>query len=1216
MKTTLQIKTFGIPEIATCDALGQRKILKLPPQCLILLVYLAVSSPKPASRDELAQILWNREAEPPNALNKLSNLLWKLQETLKESDAPASIEGKSYVHLALEFETCHLDYHWFTSSAEQIQELRQDDACDRDLLIKHAKAVLNLYTGRFLQSIKLDARSKGLANAFNRWRDEKRLEYERQYHQVLHDLISAYRTQNNIQEATSIVKQELSRIPDLSELYKSDEEYRSMWDNTICNIMQLCHDDNQYDHVLNLFRTYGEIGRKANVKLAPEIKEACKKAQKAKESQRIYGLRLPEAGPALYQFQLHVVGEPSHPHVGRQDEVKRLRAVLQSGLSGVPAVACVTGPVGIGKTRLILEATKTFSSPVWLGGGSSQGIISYDVVRKAIKGGLVSFLRTRGAVWQPANLSNAQIAHIAQWLPDFFLSRILSDLLDLPHSQGEAHLFEALTCFVTELVRVQDGVILALDDLHDADEKSLAWIGNLIRSLDGVPLGIVLGYRQTDVKPSLLTLLESLDKSGIRKEIPLTELPEAAVAELARNKTPDNFPLAAKLARRLITERTGNPLFILETLRVLPNDLSEDSLSKLPLADSIRDVVQTRLPARDSAARRLLDVCAIFDKPANRATLQTVGEFDEPRQVAEELDKLVRQEWLVRDPEDWTYQVAHSLYGEVIYHGIGDEKVRLLHRGAAKLHEETASPTERVAYHFERGGQDLEAAKFWLQAGRQAGELFDADGALRDFQRGLNLRSEPDTRFDLLAEREEIQHALGQRDNQKQSLDEMAQFVLLQPDETRQITLAYKRGRWLLSQSRWHEAENELRQVSMSASSQERVVSSKLLLANALAQQQRRDEARNEAQQALQSAQQPHRADLQVECLLTLSKMAQMSEDLKAAENHLMEAKSLTLDDQPRILADLSLQLGRLAFFRSSYGQALSHAQEARKLYGQQPLRQSMAEVLNLSAMSYARLHRYTEALEAYKEAGEQFGILGYKQGIAAVAVNAAALAIRTGHLWRAEEFSRKAHQLFVEINDQRGVGISALNLGTALMWSGKVSEAESWYDEALQRATVGNLESLKASALVNLGTVLVEQHDAAAARDRLSQGLALRQKLGHVEAASDATCLAIACVEDGNLADADKHSREAVDWLQASETPGVEYPQRIHFVRAQILRLLGRHHEAQAALDDAQVALEATLRSLPNEDDRSAYRENLPFNRSLGIVLEENRWPDRPTIL
>ena len=105
---------------------------------------------------------------------------------------------------------------------------------------------------------------------------------------------------------------------------------------------------------------------------------------------------------------------------------------------------------------------------------------------------------------------------------------------------------------------------------------------------------------------------------------------------------------------------------------------------------------------------------------------------------------------------------------------------------------------------------------------------------------GLALAEEQALRFDLLAQREEILHHLGNRKDQETILDEMRTMAQSFSTSKRAV-VARLRGRWHLALNRWDDAEADLRRaLELDAGTNPGVL---MLLAKSLSHQQRREEA-------------------------------------------------------------------------------------------------------------------------------------------------------------------------------------------------------------------------------------------------------------------------------------------------------------------------------------------------------------------------------------
>ncbi|HEX5504681.1 MAG TPA: hypothetical protein VFW96_18835, partial [Thermomicrobiales bacterium] len=111
--------------------------------------------------------------------------------------------------------------------------------------------------------------------------------------------------------------------------------------------------------------------------------------------------------------------------------------------------------------------------------------------------------------------------------------------------------------------------LLTVEDIHWADDSSLACLLHLARRLPALPILLLLTYRDEAVTPQLLDFLAALDRERVADELtlgPLT-LEETgaflrAVFALDRPPRPDFL-----LALYALTE--GNPFFIEEVLKAL-----------------------------------------------------------------------------------------------------------------------------------------------------------------------------------------------------------------------------------------------------------------------------------------------------------------------------------------------------------------------------------------------------------------------------------------------------------------------------------------------------------------------------------------------------------------------------------------------------------------------------------------------------------------------
>src|SRR5271168_5266429 len=195
--------------------------------------------------------------------------------------------------------------------------------------------------------------------------------------------------------------------------------------------------------------------------------------------------------------------------VGRERELAELVAACESGADSDAHLFLLHGEPGIGKTRLadeLISRVKALGLQVlwgrcWEGDGAPAYWPWIQVIRGFL-GALDTERRRNIAV--ESDVASDIIHAVAQIIPD------LRPAQSAPHpsasdqlepSEARFRLFDAVTNFVKSGARSHP-ILIVLDDLHDADEASLALLRFMARELKGAPILIVATYRDLEVRRS------------------------------------------------------------------------------------------------------------------------------------------------------------------------------------------------------------------------------------------------------------------------------------------------------------------------------------------------------------------------------------------------------------------------------------------------------------------------------------------------------------------------------------------------------------------------------------------------------------------------------------------------------------------------------------------------------------------------------------------
>ena len=282
-------------------------------------------------------------------------------------------------------------------------------------------------------------------------------------------------------------------------------------------------------------------------------------------------------------------------------------------------------------------------------------------------------------------------------------------------------------------------VLLAVDDLHWADQPSLRFVGHLVRRLEGLPVALVLTVRE----PRSGTAQDKALTASLAAEPGVTVLRPAALgpaacAELVRGAL-GGQPSAAFLdACRELTG--GNPLLLQALLTSLAaeqigsQDADVPHLRRLtPDSVSRRVLLQLgRMPAAALAAARAIAVLG------TAATTSRAGQLaDLDGDACAEAVAALMAERLIEGERALGF--VHPLVRSAVYEDLASPVRQRWHARAARMLDAESAPPEEVTVHLlasAAAGDDWVVRKL-RAAAADARSRGAADVALLCLQRAL-----------------------------------------------------------------------------------------------------------------------------------------------------------------------------------------------------------------------------------------------------------------------------------------------------------------------------------------------------------------------------------------------------------------------------------------------------------------------------------------------
>lgn len=166
-----------------------------------------------------------------------------------------------------------------------------------------------------------------------------------------------------------------------------------------------------------------------------------------------------------------------------------------------------------------------------------------------------------------------------------------------------------LTALLAELQHRDRPTLLAIEDIHWADEATLDVLRYLARRIEQIPAVLLLTYRDDElpIGPSLQQLLVAAGGSDRCRRMPLSRLSAAAVRELAAGSSLD--------PEQLYQITAGSPFFISELL-------AYGSIGNVP--PTVVDSVHDRLRGLPAAARAAVQQLAVVPSAIDRWLVDTI----------------------------------------------------------------------------------------------------------------------------------------------------------------------------------------------------------------------------------------------------------------------------------------------------------------------------------------------------------------------------------------------------------------------------------------------------------------------------------------------------------------------------------------------------------------------------------------------------------------
>jgi serine/threonine protein kinase/tetratricopeptide (TPR) repeat protein len=489
------------------------------------------------------------------------------------------------------------------------------------------------------------------------------------------------------------------------------------------------------------------------------------------------GLALLGERPATHTTR-RLLGMPT-PTVGRDREIRMLRGLYDDVVeNGVARAVLITGAPGLGKSRLRYELVRWLRQrgdppQIWMARGDPMTAPSAFALLGELLVGTAGI--THG---EPLDIKQkklrARLARGAPRNPD--LARLVAFLGELvgipavsgvdtaltppsgPASSGAPAVVEPsvqlraarrdVRLMADQMRRAWEDflaaecdagpVVVVLEDLQWGDLPTVTFVEAALRALDEKPLLVVAVAR-----PEIDDIFPRLWSDRPITRIALTPLTSKASERLARAVLWPRVPEAT--ITRIAEHAHGNAFYLEELIRsVAAGGGKEEGNGTIELPDTVLAMVQARLEALETDARRLLRAASVFGLVFwAEGAFELLGAANDTVRFEAWLEELAARELIAeRDVSAFggtrAFVFRQSVVREAAYAMLTDSDKKLGHRLAAEWLERAGSTDAMLlAEHHERGQRPSHATAFYLRATEEALRANDFRAAIERAERAI-----------------------------------------------------------------------------------------------------------------------------------------------------------------------------------------------------------------------------------------------------------------------------------------------------------------------------------------------------------------------------------------------------------------------------------------------------------------------------------------------
>lgn len=428
------------------------------------------------------------------------------------------------------------------------------------------------------------------------------------------------------------------------------------------------------------------------------------------------------------------------PFVGRDKEIQELKQGLESAKGGRGRMYFITGPVGIGKTRLILEISKYAEKDgftVLFGRCLDEKAVPYlpitDVLEKYSK-----------------KVSDESYTPLA------LIGGVGAEIIEDTSASVAREKTRVLENYLRKFIEIsqKNPVLFILDDVQWGDSGTLSFLHYLSRAISDMRILAIAAYPDEYLRVVGNTpFTETIHNINIERNCMGITLSPLGVNDVSiiLGAILGTWKLPKELVEEVHERTGGNPLFVEEVGRAIQEqdlfDITKRKLKvdigEIQLPGTVKTIISQRISRFDEDTKKVLRACAILGRIFEYEALKNTVEMDEDK-LLDILDRLIATGYLEQaHAKEEVYKFVHNPVYEVTYMETSAPRRRLMHKKAGieleKLHAKDKKYYAEIGRHFILGNEPQKGVQYKTLAAEYAAANYATEETLKNLLEAVSI---------------------------------------------------------------------------------------------------------------------------------------------------------------------------------------------------------------------------------------------------------------------------------------------------------------------------------------------------------------------------------------------------------------------------------------------------------------------------------------------